>query len=66
MGSEGAIGLLVTGLALVESVLLLSCDEGGGGMQGGRLLVGGEGAVVRLVAWTGVVTGLGVALGRFV
>ena len=66
MGSEGAICLLVTGLALVESVLLLSCDVEGGGVHEGRLLVGGEGAVVQLVAWTGVVTRLGIALGRFV
>ena len=36
MGSEGAIFLLVTGLALVEGVLLLSCDgEGGVCMEGG-------------------------------
>ena len=63
MEGEGGICLSVTGLALVGSVLLFSVDEEGGGVYEGRLLVGGEEAVVWLFVWTGEVTRLGIELG---
>ena len=63
MEGEGGICLSVTRLALVGSVLLFSVDEEGGGVYEGRLLVGGEEAVVWLFVWTGEVTRLGIELG---
>ena len=54
VGSEGAINRLVTGLTLEGFVPLCSGDCGGGEGREEGVLVGGEGAVGRLVAfWCG-------------
>ena len=51
VGSEGAINRLVTGLTLEGFVPLCSGDCGGGEGREEGVLVGGEGAVGRLVAF---------------